>query len=199
MTFEEYARRRGEYVDDDGHAPLALTFRIHPFPAFALPSLSRRRDSQTGGALYRYLTLVVEMGLIVFQHDYHEIYTEINSVVDSMVEHPIDDSKKYKWACQIMSANGIELETSSRTNKKFNPQVAYWLSSAIKQLSGDLKMTQSDLIVLCISLGIREDNKTKPIPSGVLAEFEDYISRFEYCIHAKLDQLKYIKNSNCGM
>lgn len=195
MTFEEYAKRRSEYVDSDGHPMIQLGFRVPDYHAFVLPAFSRRRNSQTGGSLYRYMTLTIEKGLIALQQDYHDLYTAINSSTDAIAIQNTEDHQRYVWACETLNAHKINLGTSSRTNTLYSPGVASWLGDAVKQVCGDMKMTQSDLTVVCMSMGIIEESETLPLPSSALTEFQKLIDKFDFCITNKAKSIGISKEN----
>ena len=191
MTFEEYARRRMEFVDDDGHPTVGITFRMPPVMAFLLPTLARKRNDVTGGSMYRYLTLALELGVIHFQKDYYDIYTDITKNHDALFNLITGDDDKTSWMCKVVGRKSIGMGTSARTNEDaFCPHVSYWLAASLKQICGDVKMTQSDLAVLSIAKGVLLDSDTADLPPGVLSIFEKFIREFEFQLNIKSDQTK---------
>lgn len=185
MSFEEYAKNRKNVSDTEEHPPVQLGFRIPDSCATVLPVLARRRKAQTNGSMYKYLTLTIEKGLISLQHDYHDIYSEINHITDTILDYGSTEPDRFEWMCSSLNSQKINLGTSSRTHNLFSPSVAHWLSDAVRQVSGDLKMTISDLVVVAVSIGVIEECSTLPVPDNMLVPFVRYVRQFDFAIKSK--------------
>lgn len=193
MTFEEYAKRRNEYIDSDENPLVNLNFRLPDYHAFVVPAFARRRSAQTGGSLYRYMTLTIEKGLISLQHDYHDLYSAINISTDAIATQDTPDYSKYVWSCETLNCLRITLGTSARSNNQYSPAVSSWFGDAIRQVCGDMKITQNDLTVVCMSIGILEEAKTMPLPSSVTTEIQKLVGKFDFCITQKARSIGVIQ------
>jgi hypothetical protein len=174
MNISEYIRQRGVLMDKDDTGKSQISFRVPPMIAMGLPRMARKHSITPT----RYLTFILEHGLITFQKDYYDTYSAINYDLDKLFDRSVTAS-----ALEIMSQSlkqTIYLGSASRDNKLFGPHLQEWMSGAIKSTSLELNCTQSDMAYLCILIGIRTDSTEYPLPLAYTNLVDATISKFEF-------------------
>jgi hypothetical protein len=182
-TVEEYQKCRRDTIDakdDENTKPSKLTFRIDPFIAVALSNLSRNYNIST----YPYVIMLLELGMIHLQRDYHESLSIISIHTNNLLKQTITDKQEAIFL--QLSKQTISLGTGIRTNKCFGPSVPRWLGNMVSDYSISLNMSKCDLANICIYLGLERDTEAMKM-QRIQKKINDMKDKF--CID--LEQLKY--------
>ena len=183
MSVSEYIKKRSQFENPDDKK-VQLHFRLFPEIVLGIPILSRvHHVSPT-----KYVSYLLELGLITFQHDYHEKYSLINYEQDRMF-NGITSEEMFQimmWSQKYT----ITLKSASRDNKMFSPSVPDWMYDAIRSTSMALNAPQSDICCMCICIGIGIDAEEFHMPDAYLEKTNSIIGKFEFCLNMMYNQIE---------
>ena len=174
MTFTEFLNYRGKYWGEYGKEKTGLGFRLPPEITDWIPRLARRHHMHAT----RYIGLALELGLITFQKDYNDSYHAINTRLDTMFYAVGDSTERLSKLGQI-SKQTIKLGSATRENKLYNPTIAEEIVDAVTGTASEINCTKSDLVFVCVCLGIRSDYNEKQLPGAFMAFVSSTIAKFE--------------------
>ena len=151
MPFEEYVRNRSKYIDADETERSRLSYYLPAFPS----SLSADCASMMHISANRFLNLMIEMGLITFQVDYHDQYHVIKKGRSDLLSKVTDDDSRHKYMRVVDYTIKIGSTNGSRNggSRHHSPSVPVWLHDAVLEASTYLNMSASDMIYLCWCIG----------------------------------------------
>ncbi len=153
MSFKEYRERRESVLDEDTTERKRLSFYMPSIQAaVAIPYSIEYRCSY-----HRFILLLIELGLIKFQYDYHDEYSAIKRVREksiSMLTGSMESEVKFmtfsKQSIDIL-ASGAGFRNGG--SKHFVPSVPEWLYNSIADVSVYLNISISDVAYLCYCIG----------------------------------------------
>lgn len=181
MSISEYIRRRGEFIDHDDSGKAQVIFRVPPVVAMGIVRMARKHHISPT----KYITFILEHGLITFQKDYHAQYSIINAELDALFDNAKNERMLNVMAQSIKQT--ISLGSACNENRIFGPNLQEWMVGAIKSTALELNCTQSDMAFMCVLIGMRTDSKEFPLPKAYMATISTNINKFEF----ELDMLKH--------
>lgn len=152
MTFPDYRERRESVVDEDTTEKKRLSFYVPKFPAMMAMSYSLKYKCSH----HKFVLLIIELGLIHFQYDYHDDYHHIKKIKCDAMGHVIDETSRIQYMRLSEQQLSICSGSASSINapKHYSPSVPEWLYNAISDLSIYLNMSITDVVYLCYCNGI---------------------------------------------
>ena len=187
QTFKEYMRNRNRYEDAD-QEKARLGFRLPPF----ITRVSADMAIIHGVSHYRFLTLLIELGMIYFQKDYCEQYTTIRDFRSSMYQSLT--SVHNENAYMQMDKQTIEIGKFHYRSSLITPTVPLWLSNAVKDTSTYLNVSCSDFVNVLWCIGVRKSMCNENIPSRILEEVKDTINKFDSELDAATKRIEHLQN-----
>jgi hypothetical protein len=178
-SFDEYAKYRKEVADDEGTEKSRLAFRIPKPIAFGLPVLAKKHStSKYKVSANRYVSLLIEMGMISFQRDYYDQCESISCNTEKLFDASHDE-RSLMVTLQIQKQT-ISLESSSRSNKLYCPMVPAWLDDAVRSTAFGINMSVSDLVYVCVCKGLLNDLKEQKMPKAYVERVTSTLDYFEF-------------------
>lgn len=186
MNIEEYAKNRRSYMDSDDTERHRLSYYLPKFPAMLTLDMANSIDMST----HRFMILLIELGLINFQVDYHSKY-QIAKKHRRDIHKQVRTQKAKTYYMQL-DKQTISLSTGSGhrngISKHFSPSVPLWLYDAVTEVAANLNMSISDLVYICWCIGVSKtmpndcvckmlDEEINTIMDIFITEFEIYIKR----------------------
>ena len=156
VSFKEYITQRNQYVGDENGEKVRLSVRLPSFISHVSADFAARYRI----SYYRFLIMIIELGMINFQKDYCEEYTDIKNVQEYMLDNLKNENQRFfynKAENQIMAFN------ISRKERQVTPTVADWLGNAIKDTAIYLNISQSDFVLLCWCIGVKKTIDRKSV------------------------------------
>lgn len=152
MGIKEYAQRRKEFMDADDGDKRRMSFYLPTFHAM----LSTDMASTLNMSTHRFSILIIELGLINFQVDYHDKYQIAKNrrkPLHMSVKTERDGVIYQQLGKQTISVNSSAGHRQGRC-KHSTPYVPLWLYDAVLEVSENLNMSISDLVYICWCIGI---------------------------------------------
>lgn len=176
MTFEEYQKERSKFSEFDTSEKKHLTFYLPLFPSMISGDISQEYKLSKN----RFIVMLIELGLITFQYDYHEQYSIAKSTRRNVSKLVTNESSRM---CYIqLDKQNITLNSCSRGSghKHYSPNVPEWLYDAISDASTNINMTISDFAYLCWCIGM-----VKSVPMEIRnpvlnSDIELILKQFDY-------------------
>lgn len=176
MMFDEYRKQRTRFNGYDTSEKKHLSFY---FPAF-YGRVSADVAISYDISQYKFMILLVELGLIAFQFDYHDEYTGVRDGRKQFVSCILSETTRdlymqlERHTIEMCSGSGARLGKS----KRFVPTVPEWLYNAVTDAAVNLNMSASDFVYICWCIGA-----SNALPEGTVSEFinrdiEDILARF---------------------
>ena len=165
MLFEEYQRKRSQFMDSDDSERKRLSFYFPKFPARVSSDLAIINNTSH----HRFLILMIELGLITFHVDYHDEYKIVKDGRPSIFNHLTTTSNHHlylqieKQTIVLNSGTGYKQGGS----KHFVPSVPEWLYNAAMDAAVYLNMSISDFIYLCWCIGVQNSLPEDMVPKIV--------------------------------
>lgn len=176
-SFSEYIKNRDKFVEADLSDKTRLTFH--------LPRFQARISSDIASGNYRisfsrFITHIIEVGLITFQIDYHDKYHIIKSVRSEMVLKVVDEKSRNLY--MQLDKMTISLDSSGRAanGRQFSPAVPTWLYNAINDTSVYLNMSKSDVVFLCWNIGMKYSIDNRYKSTLMQRDVDSFLENFEY-------------------
>lgn len=185
MSFPEYKKNRNALTSSDDVEKVRLSFRLTPFMSMVSSALATRHKLSH----YRFLILVIELGMINFQKDYQDDYETIKQFRENMLAHLSDDEQSHQF--MQLEKQTVDMGIISRTYKCFTPTVAEWLANTVRDTSVYLNMSTSDFVNLCWCLGIERTMPDVPpqVHKYAIKQIKQFDREFgEY--HKRISQIK---------
>ena len=181
MSFEEYRIQRARMMDYDETEKKRLTYYLPKYNARVASDLAFRNKA----SYHKFTILMIELGLIHFQVDYHDEYESVRCGRDKLFSGIDDIGGEHRY--MQLEKQTIDLGTcnNARSGKKhFSPNVPEWLYNATFEISNYLNMSSSDLVFLSLCIGITNCLTETSIPKKVIENAEDVVSSFDTEIRA---------------
>jgi hypothetical protein len=181
MSFEEYRIQRARMMDYDETEKKRLTYYLPKYNARIASDLAFRNKV----SYHRFTILMIELGLIHLQVDYHDEYEAVRDGRDRLFSGIDSIGGEHRY--MQLEKQTIDLGTcnNARTGKKhFSPNVPEWLYNATFEISNYLNMTSSDLVFLSLCIGITNCLPENEIPKKVYENAKDVVSAFDVEIKA---------------
>ncbi len=194
MPFEEYVKNRSKYIDADETERSRLSYYLPSFPS----ALSADCASLMHISANRFLNLMIEMGLITFQVDYHEPYNIIKRGRSDLLSSVKDDDSRHRYMriaeydIKLGSATGARCGST----KHHSPSVPVWLHDAIAEASTYLNMSTSDMVYLCWCFGAKKSLEQKYRNVVLDKEIEEILSNFDREINLYSKTISWIVSGN---
>ena len=153
MLFPEYKKNRERLLDEDTTEKRRLSFYFPKIDA----AVGKTYAAEFGCSYHRFMLLIIELGIIKFQHDYQDNYSTMKRIHKNARQ--MIDSNGDLGLCKFeqFAQQGIYLGTASgpKDNRKhFAPNVPEWLYNAISEISEYMGVCMSDMIYLCYCIGM---------------------------------------------
>jgi hypothetical protein len=186
MLFEEYARQREMVSEHDTTERKRLSFY--------LPLLHSMFTSEYAAlynvSLHKFMILILELGLIHFQHDYYDDYRVARQFHGKAM---LDRITSPDAISLFMKSNVHKIELGSCMGsrigkaKHYTPAVPEWLYLAVTDSARYLGMTVSDFVFLCWAIGMQRgisDSKKNAMLSNINDELLKNFN-FEFVYYCK--------------
>lgn len=173
MTFSEYKKHRNDVISSDDKEKVRLSTRL---PAF-INRVSADMALRNGVSHYRFLVLILELGMINFQKDYHEKYQIIKSGRNDMYKRL--STEKNRRLYEQLDKQFIDMEIVARGSKHMTPTVAEWLANATNDIATYLNMSISEFVVLCWCIGVSKSMEAEDLPLQVKLEITKKLQYFD--------------------
>jgi hypothetical protein len=176
MMLDEYQKQRSRFSAYDDTEKKRLSFYFPSFYGRIAGDMAIIHDVSQ----YRFLTLLTEIGLITFQYDYHDDYSEVRGCRKELVSCITSDTNRdlytqlERHTLDLCSSVGARMGKA----KHFVPTVPEWLYNAITDTATNLNMSTSDFIYLCWCIGVVNALPESSIPEFVGKDINDIIKRF---------------------
>lgn len=175
LTFSEYKKRRWEFLNNDDKDTIRIGFRLPPF----IGQISADMALSNGLPHYRMLILLVELGLIHFQRDYHDHYQIIRAIRSNMsTTLATEDARAHYEQARKYT---IVMLNYSRDSKVLTPTVSEWLGNAVKDTAVYLNMSVSEFSYLCWCIGVSNSMRGDLQPA-VQSEVDKVLKHFDFQI-----------------
>lgn len=182
MTFEEYRTQRTMLSGYDDSAKKRLSFYLPPFYARIAADLALINNSSFHG----FMIMMIELGLIHFQVDYHDEYITIRDGRTQLFNGLSSEAgyNRYmqleKQTINLGSCVGAKMGKA----KHFVPNVHEWLYNASSEISNYLNMPISDLIFLSFCMSVENCMDGSILPREVSRNTKIVCDNFDYEIKA---------------
>ena len=194
MLFEEYKKQRNRFSGYDDSEKKRLPFRLPAFQRRAAADLAILHDTP----FYHFVVLVVELGLITFQYDYHDEYMQIRDGRKQIFSNLKTEDAQSLY--MQLEQHTIEMcsGTGSRSGKSalLTPTVPEWLYNAISDISMNMNMSVSDFVYMCWCTGVQNSLEEHMIPemvgrdiSGITSRFKRSLDGYHYQIKSTIDRM----------
>jgi hypothetical protein len=184
LSISEYIRKRGEFIDGDDSGKSQLGFRIPPLVAMGIVRLARKH----GITATKYISFLLEHGLITFQKDYHGTYSMINADLDELFEKA-STSKMLSVMAQSLKQT-ISLGSGSHDNRGFTINAQDWMIGAIKSTAMELNCPKSDMAYICVLIAIKTDSNEFSLPKAYMEIVDSEIDKFNFELSMLETQVK---------
>lgn len=181
MSFEEYRIQRTYMMDYDETEKKRLTYYLPKYYARIASDLAFRNKV----SYHRFTILMIELGLIHFQVDYHDEYESIKEGRERLFTGIDDIDGEHRY--MQLDKQTIELGTCSNARagtKHFSPSVPEWLYNANFEISNYLNMSGSDLVFLSLCIGITNCLPKDTLPKKVIESANAILKVFDSEIKA---------------
>ena len=178
MSFSEYRTERSRMANYDGTDKKRLSYYLPPFYARVAADLAFINNI----SFHKFMTLMIELGLIHFQVDYRDEYNTIREGRKTLFNQmgTTNGEKRYmqldKQTITLGSCSGAKTGLA----KHFAPSVPEWLSNAISEVSNYLNISGTDLIFLCFCISVINCLGEDTLPSPVVKNSNNICSQFDY-------------------
>jgi len=189
MNFEEYRNKR-EFVTDDTTEKKRLSFYIPAFPTM----LNMDFAAMYNASIHRFTLLVLELGLIHFQHDYYGKYGSIKklrgeAMLSKVASHEKRNVFMHLEGCTI--SLGACAGSKTKASKRSTVATPEWFYNALIDTAKHLNMSISDLVYLCWCIGVTKCVLNSRVNNVYLKkEFDDIIEHFEFELNYFLTNIK---------
>jgi hypothetical protein len=180
MSISEYIRRRAEFLDYDDSGKSQIVFRVPPVVAMGIIRLARKHHISPT----RYISFILEYGLVTYRKDYHGTASVLNADLDDLFQKA-ETPQMLEVVGQCLKQT-ISLGSACKENKLFSPSLQDWMSGVIKSTAMELNCSQSDMAYVCILIGIRKDAEEFPMPKAYMDIVNQSVTKFNF----ELDMLK---------
>ena len=178
MSFGEYRIQRSRLSNYDETTKKRLSYYLPPFYARIAADLAFINHS----SVHHFMIMMIELGLIHFQVDYHDDYIIIKEGRTKLFNQleTVDGENNYmqldKQTITLGSCTGAKFGTV----KHFVPSVPEWLYNATTEVSKYLNMSGSDLVFLSFCIGIINCLEENRIPYTVTRNAKTICNQFDY-------------------
>jgi hypothetical protein len=177
MMFEDYQKQRSRFSSYDTAETKRVSFYFPAFHGRIAADMAILHDTSQ----YRFMTLVIELGIITFKYDYHEEYSVIQDCRKSLFKNL---TTEYNHALYMqLEQHAIEMCSGMGSRmgkaKHFTPTVPEWLYNTISDTAVNLNMSSSDFIYLCWCIGTSRSITEEMIPEVVGKDLSASLSRFK--------------------
>jgi len=152
MSFDQYFLQRSRFSEYDESEKKRLSFYLPLYPAMRTQDFADYYSI----SVHKFLTTIIELGLITFLYDYHDDCNVIKTTRASMKQFLTTEyNRSYyldikKQTITIGSCSGSR---SSDGPMHFVPSVQEWLYNAMNDVSIYMNITVTDLSYLCWCIG----------------------------------------------
>jgi hypothetical protein len=174
MTFSEYKKHRNDIISSDDKEKVRLSVRLPVFIARVSADMALRNKVSSH---YRFLVLILELGMINFQKDYHEKYQIIKSGRNDMYVK-LNTGKNQRLYEQL-DKQSIDMCFDMRKAKHMTPTVAEWLANSANDIATYLNMNTTDFAFLCWCIGVSKTMDDGDLPLQVKLEINKRIQHFD--------------------
>lgn len=182
ISFEEYKNNRTKYSDDEQE-----TTRI----ASRLPKFISRVSSDMAImhkiSHYRFIVLILELGMIHFKHDYADMYETIRHGREVMFNSLTTERNRMLY--EQLDKQNIGMTCTSATRKLITPTVPLWLGDSVRETATYLNMSVSDFVFLCWCIGISKTIPKERIPNMIQLEITSTLSFFKFEFEVYSDRI----------
>ena len=187
MLFKDYHAKRAQLQGYDETDKKRLSFRFPSHFAHVATDIALRQKV----SLHRALILLIELGLIHFQVDYHDEYHDIREWRLASFDNLCDSESLRKY--KRIERHNIVLDSGGRAAPHFAPNVPEWLYNAVMDTKAYLNMTSSDLIFFCWCYGCLNCFEEKTIPPIVKEDLMKVCGDFRYEVQEYQRQIQALK------
>jgi hypothetical protein len=190
MMFSEYHRMRAKLSGYDESEKRRLSFRVPNYYAHVMSDLALINKV----SLHRAMILLIELGLIHFQVDYHTEYTNIRASRNRLfteIKTPEDRSMYRQVEKQTIVLNSGSGGSANITH--YSPSVPEWLYNAIMDIRAYLNMSGTDFIFFCWCYGCINCFEENIIPDIIRSDIKKICDEFNLEIKASYSRINTIK------
>lgn len=171
MNFREYVKNRNRVTDID-QEKIRLVFRL---PSF-ISHVSADMSIIYGMSYYHFLTMIIELGMIYFQKDYYEKYTDIKEF-RTVLFNSIGNTRNRELYEQL-ERQTIQLRNLGGKVNLVTPSVPEWLGHAVKNTAVYMNVSCSDFVNVLWCIGVQKtmDN----VPPEVTKDISSTLNKFDF-------------------
>ena len=183
MSFGDYKNRRNSIHTSEDDESIRICFRMTRF----LTSISVDLSTLNSMSHYRFIILALELGLIHFQHRYHEDFGILKGIKASNIYGITDSTTEAKYS----TLNNYTISTNSeRSARSLTPTVPQWLGNAIKDNATNLNMSTSEFAFLCWCIGV--SSTVTNLQPYIKTKIETYINKFDIDFNTYMSVVKSV-------
>jgi hypothetical protein len=171
MNFRDYVKNRNRVTDTD-QEKIRLGFRLPSFVSHVSADMS----IIYGMSYYHFLTMIIELGMIYFQKDYYEKYTNIKEFRTGLY-NSISNTRNRELYEQL-ERQTIQLCDAKRKSMLVTPSVPEWLGHAVKNTAVYMNVSCSDFVNVLWCIGVQKSMDN--IPSEVTKDIIITLRKFDF-------------------
>jgi hypothetical protein len=190
MTFSEYKKHRNDIISSDEKEKVRMSIRLPSFIARVSADMAIRNHVSSH---YRFLVLILELGMINFQRDYHDKYQIIKSGRNDMYVRL--NTERNQLLYEQLDKQSIDMCFNMRRAKHMTPTVAEWLANAANDIATYLNMNTTDFAFLCWCIGVSKTMDDEDLPVRVKLEITNRIQHFDHEITFYSDRISGLVQS----
>jgi hypothetical protein len=190
LNFLQYNKRRSFLHTKEDDESVRVGFRMTDLYATMTLDLATQQNLPP----YRFIILILELGLIHFQHNYHDKVETVRALRDAsskMVSNP-ETERLYMTSKKITVSMG-----SIKTSKLFTPTLPKWLGNAIKNSAMYVNMSTSEFAFLCWCIGV--SNTIPGLQTYIENKLYNDINNFEYEFNNYIESVESTHNKMKGL
>jgi len=187
MLFKDYHVKRAQMAGHDDSEKKRLSFRFPKYYAHLATDIAL--DNKV--SLHRALVLLIELGLIHFQVDYHNEYTDIREWRLGSYKGLVDSESLRKY--RLIERHEIKISSAASSNAHFVPSVQEWLYNAIMDTKSYMNMSGTEFVFFCWCYGVLNCFDDGSIPEIVMEDLRSICGEFRYEIEEYQNQISRLK------
>lgn len=189
MLFKDYHVHRVKLSGYDESEKKRLSFRFSGHFAHVATDIALSQNV----SLHRALVLLIELGLIHFQVDYHDDYQSIRDWRLNSYKGIVDLDSERKYKRIVRHEIKLDPTITGGATAHFVPSVPEWLYNAVMDTKSYLNMSASDFIFFCWCYGCVNCFEDTDIPDLIMDGIKSVCSNFEYEVEEYQNQIKRLE------
>ena len=178
LSFEEYLEKRSALIEYDLTEKKRLTFYLPLYPALRSQDYAFKYKL----SITRFLTAIIELGLICLQYDYHDDVNSIRECRGEMSNYLVTSRAGMLYNQIARHTISIDSAAGARNGKckHFALSCPEWLYNTITEKASVLNMTISDLTYLCWCIGLQKCSTESIVDYLTRTNIENILDQFNF-------------------